>query len=158
VEIRPGTLEDIPAMIALDHASPAAAHWTDRQYLDLFTSGRLILVAFSATANSNPKTESPETKYLKAFLVARRIDYEWELENIVVLPSAQRQGIGKALLHAFIEAASEPDSQAVFLEVRESNWAARALYESAGFELTGQRKSYYSEPLEDAVLYRRNLH
>ncbi len=158
VKIRPGTLEDISAMIALDRASPAAAHWTDRQYLDLFASGRLILVAFSAMADSNSIRESPENECLKAFLVARHIDCEWELENIVVSPFARRQGIGKALLCAFFEAASEPDSEAVFLEVRESNRAARALYESVGFESTGRRKSYYTAPLEDAVLYRRTLH
>jgi ribosomal-protein-alanine N-acetyltransferase len=44
----------------------------------------------------------------------------------------------------------------VFLEVRESNSAARTLYEKAGFEATGLRKSYYANPVEDAVLYRRS--
>jgi ribosomal-protein-alanine N-acetyltransferase len=42
----------------------------------------------------------------------------------------------------------------VFLEVRESNAAARALYANAGFEQTSRRKSYYANPLEDAILYR----
>ena len=45
----------------------------------------------------------------------------------------------------------------MFLEVRESNIAARKLYEKAGFEPTGRRKSYYTDPLEDALLYRRSL-
>jgi ribosomal-protein-alanine N-acetyltransferase len=45
----------------------------------------------------------------------------------------------------------------VFLEVRESNAAARTLYENAGFEQTGRRRSYYTSPLEDAILYRRTL-
>ena len=42
----------------------------------------------------------------------------------------------------------------MFLEVRESNAAARTLYEKAGFEQTGRRHSYYTSPLEDAILYR----
>jgi ribosomal-protein-alanine N-acetyltransferase len=45
----------------------------------------------------------------------------------------------------------------VFLEVRESNAAARCFYEKAGFVQTGRRKSYYTDPAEDAVLYRYDL-
>jgi ribosomal-protein-alanine N-acetyltransferase len=42
----------------------------------------------------------------------------------------------------------------VYLEVRESNRAARSLYVKCAFIESGHRKSYYSEPEEDAVLYR----
>jgi [ribosomal protein S18]-alanine N-acetyltransferase len=45
----------------------------------------------------------------------------------------------------------------VFLEVRESNGAARALYASRGFEIAGRRSKYYRKPVEDALVLRRAL-
>jgi ribosomal-protein-alanine N-acetyltransferase len=42
----------------------------------------------------------------------------------------------------------------IFLEVRESNLAAQKLYQSCGFEQYSRRKAYYSDPAEDALLYR----
>jgi ribosomal-protein-alanine N-acetyltransferase len=60
-------------------------------------------------------------------------------------------------LDALSAAARETNSSSIFLEVRESNAAARTLYELASFEQTGRRKSYYTNPAEDAILYRRTL-
>jgi [ribosomal protein S18]-alanine N-acetyltransferase len=91
---------------------------------------------------------------VQGFLVARHVASEWELENIVVAPLARRKGLGQQLLDALLVAARETNSSSVFLEVRESNAAARCLYEKAAFEQTGRRKSYYTDPVEDAVLYR----
>jgi ribosomal-protein-alanine N-acetyltransferase len=95
---------------------------------------------------------------LLGFLVARHLAPEWELENLVVAPTIRRKGLGKRLLDGLLAHADGTNSDAVFLEVRESNASARALYESAGFAQTGRRKSYYAEPQEDAILYRRSLH
>jgi ribosomal-protein-alanine N-acetyltransferase len=53
--------------------------------------------------------------------------------------------------------AQQTNSDAVFLEVRESNAAARRLYENLGFHENGRRKAYYAEPSEDAVLYSKTL-
>ncbi len=149
-------------MMALDRESPTAAHWSESQYRDLVESERLALCA---CASQNPGAVSfpPESRSqtLLGFIVARPIPPEWELENIVVVPSSRRAGLGRQLLNAFLvearKTASEATSAAVFLEVRESNQAARSFYESAEFEQTGRRKSYYSEPLEDAILYRLKL-
>ena len=69
----------------------------------------------------------------------------------------QREGIGRRLLEELMSRARETGADALFLEVRESNTAARSLYEQVGFEPTGRRKSYYKEPQEDGILYRRNL-
>jgi len=59
------------------------------------------------------------------------------------------------LLGTLMATARETHSDSVFLEVRESNTVARRLYEKAGFQETGRRKSYYTNPTEDAILYRR---
>ena len=147
MNIRRATLADIPSMMHLDRQSPTAAHWTGEQYRPAFQGegpDRLLLVAESSLD-------------ILGFLVARHVAPEWELENIVVALSARRKGLGKRLLDALLAAARETNSSAIFLEVRESNASARTLYEKAGFEPAGRRKSYYTDPLEDAVLYRLNL-
>ena len=148
VTIRPTTLADIPAILALQRQSPTSAQWTEAQYRDFASRAgpqRLMLAAESATRG------------LLGLLVAHPIGTEWELENIVVTPNSRRACIGRRLLTALIERAKQSHSQTVFLEVRESNVAARGLYEKTGFRQTGLRKSYYSNPLEDAILYRLSL-
>lgn len=155
MKIRKATAHDIASMMTLARASVTAAHWTERRYRDLFSPApkvhRLAIVADPEAEVSNPS--APE-KGLLGFLIARSLAPELELENIVVSPAVRGRGIGKRLLDALLLAARETNSEAVFLEVRESNQAARAFYENAGFKLDGRRKSYYSNPSEDAILYR----
>lgn len=94
---------------------------------------------------------------LAGFLVARYVPSEWELENIVVAPAIRRMGIGRQLIDTLLVQARQTNSIAVFLEVRESNTAARSLYKKLGFMETGRRKAYYSNPSEGAVLYSKTL-
>jgi [ribosomal protein S18]-alanine N-acetyltransferase len=147
--IRPATFADVPLLVALERACPSAAHWTEEQYQLLFQPGveRFVVIASPGEIPSE----------LSGFLVARRIAADWELENIVVAPEARRKGYGANLLSALLAHARETNSDSVFLEVRESNVPARKLYENAGFQQSGRRKSYYTNPLEDAILYTRNL-
>jgi len=163
MNLRPAIPADIPFMIVLESACPTAAHWTEAQYKqavqpDSNDPERLVLVA-----EASPATEE-ETGQVSAgqvsrssivgFLVARHLASEWELENIVVAPASRQKGLGGQLLDALLAAARQTDNESVFLEVRESNTAARMLYEKAGFQQTGRRKSYYTNPPEDAILYR----
>jgi ribosomal-protein-alanine acetyltransferase len=169
MNIRPATPDDISLMIALERKCDSAAHWTEAQYRRLFAAEEgglesLVIVVENAAhtdgdqnphfGQNRPEVGHPE---MVGFLVARHVASEWELENIVVDPTAQRKGLGKRLLGALLTRAKETESEAVFLEVRESNVAARRLYERAGFEQAGRRKSYYSNPIEDAVGYRYSL-
>jgi ribosomal-protein-alanine N-acetyltransferase len=141
-------------MMNLDRQTPAAAHWSRQQYRGLFAttgeehpSERFALVV----------EDDSEASEILAFLVAHRIDAEWELENLVVAAVARRQGLGTRLLNEFITHVRNEKGSAIFLEVRESNQNARALYRKAGFEETGLRKSYYADPAEDAILCRLSL-
>jgi [ribosomal protein S18]-alanine N-acetyltransferase len=157
LNIRAATSDDIPFMIALERASPHAAHWTEEQYRALFSAGKrewrqVVLVAKGTLDRASAEAHNAETQL--GFLAARRVDLEWELENIVVAASARRMGIGKRLLDALLAEAAKTHNAAVFLEVRESNAAARSLYEKAGFHKAGRRNSYYKNPAEDAILYR----
>lgn len=86
------------------------------------------------------------------FCAVRAAADEGELLDIAVLPDYRRRGIGAALLDAGIEYLRGAGAGRIFLEVRESNSAARGLYASRGFSLCGRRRNYYSSPLEDAVV------
>ena len=102
--------------------------------------------------------ESPGHEWeTKGFLVAHHVAAEWELENIVVSAKSRQKGIGGHLLEALFSRARETNSEELFLEVRESNTAARSFYERHGFQQVGSRKSYYNAPSEDAILYRRKV-
>lgn len=72
--------------------------------------------------------------------------------NVAVLPACRRRGIGEALVRAMLERAASLKLAFLTLEVRESNFAARRLYEACGFENVGSRRKYYVNPNEDAIL------
>lgn len=157
MKIHRATFDHIPQLLELERASPEAAHWTEQHYREALGHGsggpeRLFLVAEHL---ASPKSE--DRSAIIAFLVARHLAPEWELENIVVAASTRQRGIGTQLLRALLDLAREANSTSVFLEVRESNKAARALYEHAGFRQSGRRKSYYVNPQEDAIVYSFSL-
>jgi ribosomal-protein-alanine N-acetyltransferase len=151
-------------MMDLAQASPGAAQWSQGQYERLLVEdasresrrSRLILV-FEQESGVRSASPTFQSSAISGFLVAQQIDQEWELENIVVAEQARRCGIGSRLLVKFIDQVRAKKGTSIFLEVRESNRGARALYENAGFESIGVRKNYYSNPTEDAVLYRQAL-
>lgn len=153
IVIRFAVPADIPDIMSLERQSATAGHWTKEQYRLAFQTEslkRLLLIAETSSPGPKSGAEGPR---LLGFLIAHHLAPEWELENLVVAPMARRKGLGKRLLEPLLDAARETKSP-VFLEVRESNAAARALYENAGFEQTGRRPSYYTSPSEDAILYR----
>ena len=80
-----------------------------------------------------------------------------EVLNLAVAPEWRRQGVARALLDAGIAALAARGADEIFLEVRESNVQAQALYTSAGFRVVGQRAAYYRSPREDALVLRRDL-
>lgn len=145
--VRPATPADMPAMMALEKYAVTASHWSDEQYRQLFSENgprRAALVIEEVAA-------------IQGFLVARTVGPEWEIENIAVAGMARRRGLGSRLLGELLDLARERGAESVFLEVRESNRAARALYEKWGFVEAGRRTGYYREPGEDAVVYRLSL-
>jgi ribosomal-protein-alanine N-acetyltransferase len=77
-----------------------------------------------------------------------------ELGNVAVRPEARSRGVGGALVDAVVERVKERGAHELFLEVRESNEAAQRVYRERGFVAVGRRKSYYSAPVEDALVMR----
>lgn len=160
--IRVACAADVPAMMSLERACPTAAHWSKERYRQIFENAvpgmeRLAWVVERSNPEKHAGKGDQERPALAGFLVARQTAAEWELENIVVAGDLHRRGLGKRLLDALLAHARDTNSESVFLEVRESNAAARRLYEKAGFKPTGRRKSYYQNPLEDALLYQKNV-
>lgn len=82
---------------------------------------------------------------------------EGEILRIGVAPRFRRKGLGAKLIHRFRLLAEKEEAEMLFLEVRKSNTGAVALYEACGFVKTGERKGYYQNPKEDALLYQLKL-
>ena len=82
---------------------------------------------------------------------------EAEIPNVCVKSSARKQGVGKKMMNEMIEEAKKLGISTLFLEVRESNVAARALYKSLGFAEDGIRKNFYEQPVEHAILMSKAL-
>jgi ribosomal-protein-alanine acetyltransferase len=147
MNVRPATRADIPAMTRLVSHSATAAHWSREPYDQVFGDNpprRVALVIEEAVG-------------MQGFLVARQVAAEWEIENIAVAGAARRRGLGTRLLGQFLDQARSEGATAVFLEVRESNRAARSLYEKWAFTESARRPRYYTQPEEDAIVYRLSL-
>ena len=82
----------------------------------------------------------------------RHLGEEAEIMDIAVPTRHRRKGYARFLLKNFLDLAQERGTREVFLEVRESNAAALALYREFGFEASGRRPRYYREPAEAALL------
>jgi ribosomal-protein-alanine N-acetyltransferase len=91
---------------------------------------------------------------LVGYLLARQAADEAEILNLGVAPAARRRGIGRALVREGLAALAGRGASQVFLEVRASNAAARALYAEFGFGEVGRRREYYRRPVEDAIVLR----
>ncbi len=131
------------------------------------------LVAIERRAFSDPWSEasfreallSPWTfglvadtgRSLAGYLVGRDVAGTGEVLNLAVAPEFRRRGIGGALLEAGLGALRRRKVDEVFLEVRESNFSAQALYLGRGFRPVGQRAAYYRNPREDALVLRLEL-
>lgn len=131
--IRSGEAGDLAEIAAIQDASPEAANWNVTAYLryDL----RVAIVA----------------KQIAGFLVSRRVDaLESEILNLAVRPEFRRHGVARELVRALVSDTSGD----LFLEVRESNHAARNLYNSMGFQEVSRRPSYYEFPPEAAIVMK----
>jgi len=131
--MRRGEPRDLGAILGIQAACPQAAQWDPVAYLNFD-----LLVATSGI-------------HVVGFLVGRTLlPGEHELLNLAVAPDYRRQGIGRSLVCAYLEASKG----AVFLEVRPSNRAAREFYKSLQFEELTLRPDYYQTPREPAIVMK----
>lgn len=82
---------------------------------------------------------------------------ECYIANVAVSPKWQKSHIGLSLAQKAVSVAEEKSCRFVSLEVRKSNRPAISLYEKCGFVPMGERKGFYSEPTEDALIMTKEL-
>ncbi|HSK88940.1 MAG TPA: ribosomal protein S18-alanine N-acetyltransferase [Anaerolineales bacterium] len=142
--IRKMTLEDIPAIIDLDQKS-FSLPWPERSF------------RFEVTDNPASRCWVAELdgKVVGMIVVWLLVD-EAHVATLATHPDFRRQGVAKRLLsHALLHLIEE-GAQSSFLEVRESNLAAREMYRKFGYEEAGRRRRYYRDNDEDAILMNLN--
>ena len=88
---------------------------------------------------------------LVGFLVWQETDFEAEVLQIAVKGAYQGQGISSALF------AQLPTDKEIFLEVRKSNQRAQAFYKKEKMAVIAERKAYYHNPVEDAIIMKREI-
>ena len=141
IRVRHATHDDLPRIMEIARHAVTAARWSPQHYEQVFSPERLALVI-------------EQDAQVMGFIVGRAVRNEWEIENIAVTGDARRRGLGSHLLGEFLHHIRSTGATQAFLEVRESNLAARALYEKWAFIEAGRRKAYYQDPPEDAVVLK----
>lgn len=144
MQIRPMTMEDCEQVAAIEAVS-FSMPWS--------------LKAFTETV------QKANFRYFVAEDAGEIIGYcgflfvldEAEIPNVCVKASARQKGVGKKMMSFLLEEAAKLGLAVLYLEVRESNVAARRLYESLGFIENGIRKNFYEQPTENAVLMSKAL-
>jgi ribosomal-protein-alanine acetyltransferase len=144
---RPLAESDIDVIAALEREAHAAP-WTAGNFLDALAAGYGMTVGEMDGA-------------VVAYGVLLFAPGQAQLLNLTVAPAARRQGVGGALLRRVLADARARGAEQCFLEVRETNQAAIALYTREGFAPVGRRTGYYPAigpgPREDALVMRRLL-
>jgi ribosomal-protein-alanine N-acetyltransferase len=145
-EYRAGRPEDAGAIQAiLREAQLSVPHPTDRERLTHSTIGQIY------TAVCQQGSE------IRGVLQWRNLGEELEILDLAVAAKRRRCGCASFLLENFLREAARGGARNIFLEVRESNAAAIALYGKFGFTRAGRRPNYYRHPAEAAVLMQRTL-
>ncbi|MDG2154956.1 MAG: ribosomal protein S18-alanine N-acetyltransferase [Gammaproteobacteria bacterium] len=144
-EIRSMTLEDIPAVTVIESRSYAFP-WYANTFRDCLASGYHGIVF-------------ERHGMLFGYGMLSAAVGEAHLLNLCIEPEMQGKGHGDYMLHVLIDMARELGARQMYLEVRESNDAAKHLYYRAGFNEVGLRKNYYQAKSgrEDAVVFAKEL-
>ena len=154
LHIRHAVRADLAGMLRIEQASFADPWTVDSLSTALSLERMRVLVAESAGEGSDGGDAATG---LLGYVVALVMGPEAEIADLAVAPEARRLGIGRALLGRVLTELGEAGVRTVYLEVRESNQAARTLYEANGFGSVGRRRGYYRQPVEDALVLTREI-
>ncbi|NOZ85708.1 MAG: ribosomal protein S18-alanine N-acetyltransferase [Deltaproteobacteria bacterium] len=146
ISISPLVIEDLPLVMEIERTS-FPTPWPEKAFHDEFDTEWSYLWALRDTRRDK----------LLGYSNYWVIQTDAHLLNLAVAPGYRRKGFGTALLLHMMDHAYELGARQVRLEVRKSNAAAKALYESLGFKLGGIHKRYYSREGEDALVFKKFL-
>ncbi len=130
---------DIPKIAALDAACFSDA-WSEKSIADLVASDSVVCFV------------AKEDDELFGYIIVRIIAPEGELYRIAVDKSKRGRGVGYKLIKNTVDYLDGEGLETLFLEVRSQNIPAIALYSSYGFKGIGQRRNYYKDPSDDAII------
>jgi ribosomal-protein-alanine N-acetyltransferase len=131
---------DIPAVTAIDHIS-FSLPWPESSY------------RFELEHNPNSRCWVAVLKNeIAGILVLWKVLDEAHIGTLATHPDFRQRGVGRILLSRALLEAREEGCTTSFLEVRNTNLAAQALYNQFGYEITGRRPHYYHDTHEDALL------
>ena len=144
--LRPATADDLTQVVQIERTC-FADPWTEESF-------RRLLVGYPAIFQV---VGYPPDYDVAGYVIAFAIEEDAELLNIAVHSQHRGKGLAGQMLDAVLIQLGGRGVKSAFLEVRESNAAARALYASRGFTEIGRRRNYYRRPVEDALVMRRLL-
>jgi [ribosomal protein S18]-alanine N-acetyltransferase len=144
VIVRPLRISDLHEVLRIERQAMDAP-WTEAQLRAETTVGNGVALVVECNG------------LVCAYAFFRTCLPECELLHLVVSPRWRRRGVAGTLLQHALAGFSDQGYATCFLEVRNSNAAARLLYQKAGFLPAGTRKHYYSQPVEDALLMCRQF-
>jgi ribosomal-protein-alanine N-acetyltransferase len=144
VEVRSLTEDDLEDVLQIERAS-FSTPWYESTFRGLLRRADTDMVAALAEGR------------LVGYAACWTVVDQAELGNLAVAESARGRNVGRTLLAAAMERLRRRGARECFLEVRESNHPAQTLYRQHGFEVVGRRRSYYSRPVEDALVMRLAL-
>lgn len=143
--IRPMLLEDLPAVQEIDRLSFSLPWPASSFRYELLENEHSQLWVAEVQHPSGQKT------VVGAIVIWLVVD-EAHIATLAVHPDYRQMGIGKYLLITALKAALQEGIQSATLEVRASNRVAQALYQQFGFIVVGERKGYYQDNREDALI------
>ena len=149
VRIRKAKRSDVDRIVDIERSWHHLSHWSIDSYYrllgdDSFTS------SFVAEAEDEDCLRG-----IVGFVIVHTVSDISEIYNIAVEAGHARLGVGRQLMGAAIEESLKREANKVVLEVRKSNDAAIKFYFGFNFRIAGERKDYYSNPIEDAFVMEK---
>ncbi|UCE62736.1 MAG: ribosomal protein S18-alanine N-acetyltransferase [Nitrospirota bacterium] len=144
--ISKASLEDLESMLEIEQVS-FSVPWS-RKSFEAELQGNEFSVVLTARSEISSGPTGPVVGYICFWLVFDELRFL----NLAIIPAWRRHGVGSQLVSQALSLGFCKGTQRGLLEVRESNQAAQALYQKFGFTVYAKRKSYYTNPDEDAIL------
>jgi len=152
VRIRKVRPPDIRRIIEIERSWAHLSHWSEDSYYRLVNDE-----GFTASFLAEVEEESGNL-LIAGFVIFHIAGTNAEVYNIAVDARHAGCGIGKQLMNTVVNESLKRYATRVLLEVRKSNASAIRFYEGFGFKVLGERKDYYSNPVEDAFVMEKSLH
>lgn len=136
LKIRKAELSDLSGILQIEQRS-FKEPWQEISFKDEITDHEVFVLTYN--------------EELIGYICGWKMLDEYNITNLAIRQDLRQKGLGDLLVSHLMSLHRE-DCCLIYLEVRESNLSARKLYTKKGFKIIGIRKSYYSDPSEDAIL------